>query len=312
MLDVRRMRVLREVAERGSFAAAAQALSFTPSAVSQQIATLEREAGVPLVERGPRSIRMTAAGWALAEHTDGILASLEAAEAEIQAIAGVRGGMLRLASFPTAYATIMPAALTEFRARHPGVELTLTEADPLLSIARLKSGEIDLALLYEYDYVPLPEDDSVERIALTDDAIRVLVPMGHPSARKRAVPLDSLAGERWITSTARSSCHEFVARSCRASGFDPDIRFESDDHGVWQGLVAAGVGVALAPDLALENLHPGVVARPVALHPLKRRIYTAFRAGGRSAAIDAMLDVLRETVAAREASAPIAAEAAKA
>jgi DNA-binding transcriptional LysR family regulator len=121
MLDVRRMRVLREVAERGSIAAAAQALSFTPSAVSQQIATLEREAGVSLVERGPRSIRMTAAGRALAEHTDGILASLEAAEAEIQAIAGVRGGMLRLASFPTAYATIMPAALTEFRASHPGV-----------------------------------------------------------------------------------------------------------------------------------------------------------------------------------------------
>ena len=304
MLDVRRMRVLREVAERGSIAAAAQALAFTPSAVSQQIATLEREAGVALVERGPRSIRMTAAGMALVEHTNGILASLEAAEAEIQAIAGLRGGMLRLASFPTAYATIMPTAVTEFRTRHPGIELSLTEADPLLGIARLKSGEIDMALLYEYDYVPLPEDDSVERIALTDDAIRVLLPLDHPSARKRAVPLDSLVGERWITSTVRSSCHEFVARSCRASGFEPDIGFESDDHGVWQGLVAAGVGVALAPDLALENLHPGVVARPVALHPLKRRIYTGFRASGRSAAIDAMLDVLRETVAAREGASP--------
>jgi DNA-binding transcriptional LysR family regulator len=144
-----------------------------------------------------------------------------------------------------------------------------------------------------------------------DDEIRVLLPLGHRSARRRAVPLDSLADERWITSTARSSCHEFVARSCRASGFEPDIGFESDDHGVWQGLVAAGEGVVLAPDLALENLYPGVVARPVALHPLKRRIYTGFRAGGRSAAIDAMLDVLRETVAAREASSP-AAEAAKA
>src|ERR671937_188479 len=122
MLDVRRMRVLREVAERGSIAAAAQALAFTPSAVSQQIATLEREAGVALVERGPRSIR-------------------------------------------------------------------LTEADPLNSIARLKSGELDLALLYEYDYVPLPEDNAVEKIALTDDAIRVLVPLGHPAAKRRAVPL---------------------------------------------------------------------------------------------------------------------------
>ena len=301
--------MLREVAERGSIAAAAQALAFTPSAVSQQIATLEREAGVALVERGPRSIRLTAAGRALVEHTDGILASLEAAEAEIQAIAGVRGGMLRLASFPTAYATLMPAAITEFRARHPGVELTLTEADPRASLARVKSGELDLALLYEYDYVPLPEDDAVEKIALTDDAIRVLVPLGHPAAKRRAVPLDSLREEQWITSTARSSCHEFVARSCRASGFEPDIGFESDDHGVWQGLVAAGVGVALAPELALENLHPGVAARPVALHPLKRRIYVGFRAGGRSPAIEAMLDVLRETVATRDASSAKAAEA---
>ena len=301
------MRALREVAERGSIAAAAQALSFTPSAVSQQIATLEREAGVALVERGPRSVRLTEAGRALVEHTDGILASLEAAEADIQAIAGVRGGVLRLASFPTAYATIMPAAIGEFRARHREVELTLTEADPLMSIARLKSGELDLALLYEYDYVPLPEDDSVKRFALADDSIRVLLPNGHRHARRRAVPLDALAHEHWITSTARSSCHEFVARSCRAAGFEPDIGFESDDHGVWQGLVAAGVGVALAPELALENLHPGVVARAVALHPLKRRIYTAHRAGGTSPAIAAMLDVLREAVAARAAPEPIAA-----
>jgi DNA-binding transcriptional LysR family regulator len=203
----------------------------------------------------------------------------------------------------------MPAAIAEFRDRHPGVELTLTETDPLAGLAHLKSGELDLALLYEYDYVPLPEDDSIERIPLTDDPIRVLLPQGHRSAKRRAVPLDALAEEHWITSTARSSCHEFVARSCRASGFEPDIGFESDDHGVWQGLVAAGVGVALAPELALENLHPGVVARPVALHPLKRRIYVAFRAGGRSAAIDAMLDVLNETVAARHAPASAAAEA---
>ena len=309
MLDVRRMRVLKSVAEEGSIAAAAQALSFTPSAVSQQIATLEREAGVSLVERGPRSIRLTDAGRALVEHTEGILASLEAAEAEIQAIAGVRGGILRLASFPTAYATIMPAAIAEFRSRHPAVELTLTEADPLMSLARVKSGELDLALLYEYDYVPLPEEDALERDILTDDPIRILLPRGHRETRRRAVSLDTLAEERWITSTARSSCHEFVSRACRAAGFEPSIGFESDDHGVWQGLVAAGVGVALAPDLALEHLHPGVEARPVALQPLKRRIYTVYRAGGRSPAIDAMLEVLRETVTRREAPQPVAADA---
>jgi len=187
MLDVRRMRVLSAVAEHGSIAAAAQALAFTPSAVSQQIATLEREAGVALVERGPRSVRLTEAGRALVAHTDGIVASLAAAEAEIQAIAGLRGGMLRLASFPTAYATIMPQAIAEFRRRHPAVELSLTEADPLASLARIKSGELDLALMYEYDYVPFPEDDSVEQTYLLDDPIRVVLPKGHRAARRRAV-----------------------------------------------------------------------------------------------------------------------------
>jgi DNA-binding transcriptional LysR family regulator len=306
MLDVRRMRVLREVAERGSMAAAAQALSFTPSAVSQQVATLEREVGIALVERGPRSIRLTEAGRALVAHTEGILAGLEAAEAEIHAIAGVRGGILRLASFPTAYATIMPAALVEFRRRHPSIELTLTEADPLDSLERLKSGGLDLALLYEYDHVPFPNEDAVEQVDLLEDPIRVLLPGFHPATRRRAVRLESLAGEAWITSTARSSCHLFVTRACRAAGFEPSIGFESDDHAVWQGLVAAGVGVALAPDLALSPLHPGVEARPLALTPLKRRVFAAHRVGGRSPAITAMLDVIRETIAARGAELPAA------
>ena len=236
----------------------------------------------------------------LVAHTDGIVASLAAAEAEIQAIAGLRGGMLRLSSFPTAYATIMPRAIGEFRRRHPAVELTLTEADALASIGRIKSGELDLALVYEYDFVPLPEDDSVERTHLLDDPIRVVLPRGHRVAKRRAVRLDELADESWISSTPRSSCYEFVARACRAAGFEPNIGFESDDHGVWQGLVAAGVGVALAPDLALETLYPGVEARPVALSPLKRRVFAVHRTGGRSPAIEAMLEVIAETIAARE------------
>ena len=300
MLDVRRMRVLSAVAEHGSIAAAAQALAFTPSAVSQQIATLEREAGVALVERGPRSVRLTEAGRALVAHTDGIVASLAAAEADIQAIAGLRGGMLRLASFPTAYATIMPRAIGEFRHRYPAVELSLTENDPLASLARIKSGELDLALAYEYDFVPFPEDDAVERTELMDDPIRIVLPQGHRAARRRAVRLDDLSDELWISSTVRSSCHEFVSRACRAAGFEPNIGFESDDHGVWQGLVAAGVGVALAPDLALESLYPGVEARPVALNPLKRKIFGVHRTGGCSPAIEAMLEVIAETIAARE------------
>jgi molybdate transport repressor ModE-like protein len=301
MLDVRRMRLLREVANRGSIAAAAQALSFTPSAVSQQIATLERETGVALVERGPRSVRLTEAGRALVEHTEEVVARLQAAEADIQAIAGLRRGTLRVASFPTAYATIMPGAIAAFRAAHPDVALTLTEADPLSSFARLEAGELDVALVYEYDFVPLAADEAVELVHLMDDPVNVLLPRTHPAARRRAVRLIDLADESWITSTPRASCHAFVRRACNAAGFEPELRMQSDDHGTWQGLVAAGVAVALVSELSLPILHPAVVVRPVAPRPLGRRIYAAHRVGaGRSEGVAAMLEILHAEVAARE------------
>ena len=301
MLNVRRMRVLREVANRGSIAAAAQALSFTPSAVSQQIAALEREAGVALVERGPRSIRLTEAGRALVAHTDGVLARLQTAEADIQAIAGLRRGTLRVASFPTAYATILPRAIAEFRRRHPAVELTLTEADPLDTFARLKSGEIDVGLVYEYDFVPLPPDDAIELVHLLDDPVNALVSRRHRAARRPTVRLDELADESWITSTSRSSCHSFVRRACMAAGFEPRVTMESDDHGVWQGLVAAGVGVALASELSLTTLHPDVAVRPVAPRRLGRRIFAAHRVGAaRSPGTSEMIAAIAEAAATRE------------
>ena len=307
MLDVRRMRILREVAERGSLAHAARALSFTPSAVSQQIAALEREAGVALLERGPRSVRLTDAGRALVDHTDAILSRLEAAEAEMQAIAGLRGGILRLASFPTAYATLIPPAISEFRRQHPGIELTLTEADPALAFEHLASGEIDLALVYEYDFVPLAENPAVELVRLLDDPINALLPRAHPAATHGAVRLEDLAGDAWITSTRRSSCHSFVARACRAAGFEPRVTMESDDHGVWQGLVAAGMGVALASELSVPVPHPGVVVVPVGPRSLARRIYAVRRAsGGRAPAVGAMIAVLLEVARDR---APLAATA---
>src|SRR5258708_3495485 len=144
MLNVNRLRVLREVAARGSFSAAAQSLSYTQSPVSQQIATLEAETGTLLVERRPRGLRLTPAGQALVEHADAIMARLESAEAELASIAGVGGGRLRMASFPTAGATLMPLAVAEFSARHPGVELTLAEGEPEDMAPRLRDGEFDL------------------------------------------------------------------------------------------------------------------------------------------------------------------------
>src|SRR5690349_23437932 len=196
MLDVRRMRVLREVAARGSFSAAAESLSFTQSAVSQQIAALEREAGCTLVQRNARGIRLTEAGEALVRHTEAILARIGEAEAELEAIAGVRGGRLRLASFESAAATLMPLAIAAFRAAHPGVELSLIMGEPEQTAPLLKSGELDLAL--GYDSRIRDEVDGLARRHLLSDPMFLAMPVDHPLARKRNVKLADFADDPWI------------------------------------------------------------------------------------------------------------------
>jgi DNA-binding transcriptional LysR family regulator len=308
MLDVRRMRVLREVAERGSIAAAAQALAFTPSAVSQQIATLEREAGVALVERGPRSVSLTPAGWRLVEHAEAILDRLARAETDLREFAG-EPPVLRVGAITTAAVGIVPDALVRFGAVRPDVDVTVAEADSLVSLARLPTREIDLAIVFEYDFVPLPVDTRVVYEILLEEPLRVVLPASHPLARRRAVRLADLAEETWIRGTPRSSCHPFTERACRAAGFEPRIRFEFDDYAAMQNLVASGAGVALAPDLGLTRLSPGVAARPIAFGP-KRRVLAAYRDGeGGLFGIPDMLAALRETVAAREPLFPAAAGA---
>src|SRR5918912_2834898 len=192
MLDVRRMRVLREGAARGSFSAAAEALSFTQSAVSQQVAALEREAGTTLLERGSRGVRLTDAGRALVSHADVILARIEAAEEELAAIAGLRGGRLRLASFQSAGATLVPRAVAAFRERHPGVELAMIEAEPDEASERLRAGDIDLALVYDFEHLPGMLDGELELTPLLEDPYDVILPRDHPLAKRRALRLRDL------------------------------------------------------------------------------------------------------------------------
>ena len=308
MLDVRRLRVLREVALRGSIAGAAEALRFTPSAVSQQVAKLEREAGIPLVERGPRSVSLTPAGWRLVEHAEAILDRLARAEIELRALAGEPPG-LRLGAITTAAVGIVPDALVRFGVVRPDVEVTVAEADTLASLAGLPTRELDLAIVFEYDYVPLPSDTRVVYEVLLEEPLRVVLPTSHPLAQRRAVRLADLADETWIRSTPRSSCHPFTERACRAAGFEPRIRFEFDDYAAMQNLVASGAGVALAPDLGLTRLSPGVAARPIAFAP-KRRVLAAYRNGEEGLfGIPEMLAALREAVAAREPLFPAAAGA---
>jgi DNA-binding transcriptional LysR family regulator len=295
MLDVRRMRVLREVAARGSFSAAADALAYTQSAVSQQIAALEREAGTTLVERNARGVRLTDAGRALVEHADAILARLSDAEAELEAIAGLRGGRLRLAAFPSAGASIMPEAIARFRERHPAVELTLEPAEPGPALSKLRGGEVDIALDITVSYRSLP-DDGVDRLHLLDDPMYVALPRTHPLARKRGLKLEELADESWILGTT-GSCPDasIFLRSCQVAGFEPRIAFNSDDYFAMQGFVAAGVGASFIPDLALMSVREDIVVRSLGPKPPVRQIMAAtLKDSFLSPAKQAMLDVLVE------------------
>jgi molybdate transport repressor ModE-like protein len=293
MLDVRRMRVLREVAQRGSFSAAAEALSFTQSAVSQQIAALEREAGTTLVERSARGVRLTQAGEAVVRHTDAILARLAEAEAELEAIAGLRGGRLRTAAFESAGSTIMPLAIAAFRGRHPAVELSMSLVEPEDSLPRLRSGELDLALTFDSH-----GGASVDGIALEhvlDDPMYLVVSREHPLARKRNLRLADLADDPWIGGAAGCECNRLIRRTCAAAGFDPRIAFETDDYTAVQGFVAAGVGVSLIAELGLRTVRDDIVVRSLGRETPIRHIYAATLAEGyRSPASQAMLEILRE------------------
>jgi len=300
MLSVARLRLLKEVAYRGSFSAAAEALSYTQSAVSQQIAALEAETGMPLLERHPRGVTLTAAGHTLVGHAEGILARLDAAEAALSSIAGLRGGRLRMASFPTAGATLMPMAIAEFRAAYPDVELTLAEGEPEEIIPRLRRGELDLALLFEFDgQTPLGED--VSRTELLRDPMYLALPRGHALAEKSRLRLADLAAESWVQTSHESPCARHVVRCCHAAGFEPSVSFESDDYHTVQGLVAAGVGVALIPQLALSAVRDDILTRSLSPAPPLRRVIAATPAGARLVpGAPAMLGVLEATAARYE------------
>jgi DNA-binding transcriptional LysR family regulator len=277
MLDVKRMRVLREVAAKGSFSAAAASLSYTQSAISQQIAALEREAGTTLVERNARGVRMTDAGRALVHHADAILARLADAEAELEAISGLRAGRVRLASFPSAGATLMPKAIAAFREAHPGVEVQLHPAEPDDGLALLRAGDIDIALTIVTTWDDTCEiREGVDLTHILDDPMYVAVPDWHPLARKRSLRLLDLAEEQWILGST-GSCPDtsIFLRECERAGFEPKIVFHSDDYFAIQGFVAAGMGVSFVPDLALVALREDITIRSIGARPPARRIMAA-------------------------------------
>src|ERR671937_1239771 len=299
MLNVQRLRVLKEVAAHRSFSAAADALSYTQSAVSQAVATLEAETGAKLIERDRKGVRQTAAGATLVAHADAILSRIEAAEAELKSILGLHGGLLRMASFPTAGNTLMPLAIAKFRTAHPLVELSLAEGEPEEIAPRLRAGEFDMALLFEFHEVGDKLGRGLREVDLLEDPMHVALPAGHALAEKEALKLEDLQDEAWVQTSASSACARHVVRLCHAAGFEPIVSFESDDYQTVQGLVAAGVGVALIPELALTSVRDDIVVRVLSPRAPARRVVAATsRGAGIAPAARVMLELLEEGAAA--------------
>jgi DNA-binding transcriptional LysR family regulator len=304
MLDSRRLRVLCEVARHGSFSAAADALGYTQPAVSRQIATLEAEVGTMLVRRVPQGAVLTEAGRLLAKRSETILAGLQDAETELRALRGLQGGTLRLATFASAAASIAPIAVARFRERYPEVELVIGMLDPEESIPRLRTGEFDLALSHDPRSYPSSNAEAVgpggdlDIVPLFEDPMYVALPAGHRLAETAELALGDFAQEPWMLATG-NTCPDsrLFMRACHDAGFEPRIAFQNDDYSAILGFVAAGVGVALIPDMVTRGVRHDVIIRALDPPPPPRPISAILMAGYRSPSAAVMLNVLTEVSA---------------
>ncbi|MFE2252688.1 LysR substrate-binding domain-containing protein [Streptomyces lavendulae] len=313
MLDVRRLRLLRELARRGTIAAVAQALSFSPSAVSQQLSVLEREAGLPLLERTGRTVRLTPAAQNLVRHADAVLERLERADADLAEARSGLAGAQRIGAFPTATRAIVPAALVHLARRHPGLEPMVSETDPAAVAHALRAGDLDVALVHEYDLVPEPPEPGLATRPLYGEAMYLAGPAPAAAAGPGALPgaadpgappaggpgqdavLRAHRDDPWITATPGTLCHAMTVRACRAAGFTPRVRHQVDEFATVLALVAVGQGVAVVPQLGVTGpAGPGVSL--VRLH-MERRTKIAFRSGaGAHPAVAAFTAALRAAV----------------
>lgn len=311
LLDLKRLAMLREVDRRGSFAAAAEAMSFTPSAVSQQMAALGREMGVALFERTPQGMRLTESAQALVAHTEAVFARLAEAQGEIEAIAGGVGGRLRLGSFPTATVSFAAQAMQNFRELCPGVQLAFADGEPYESVARLKERELDLAVLFDFDHWTAATDYDgravcgdceIECLALFDDPFRVVLPAGHPLARFESIEIAQLDGERVIGSPA--TCSPWgtdLQHLCRTEQVAPEFEphYRTADFAALQAIVATGRGLTLVPELALSTPHPDTISRPLVGGPVRHVSIASLAGIEPSPACQVMVDVIVELTAAR-------------
>lgn len=296
MLDVRKLRVLHEVAAQGSFSAAATQLHFSPSAVSQHIAALEDQTGAKLVVRSSRGVRLTDAGQLLVRHADAVLRRLQDAEAELGAMLALRGGRLRLAAFASVGATLLAQAIAGFHRAHPDVEVSLIDADAGPALDALRRGEIDLALVFNYNVAQLVDPEDVDLNEILVEPIYAVLPATHRlAAAPEPIRLSQLAAEPWIQCYT-ASCGLLLDRAARDAGFTPAVAFQTDDYPATLALIATGLGVALLPSIALVDLSNDVCVRHISSPRLTRHIAGATAPGhDHPPAVTAMLEALHQT-----------------
>ncbi|GAA3728160.1 DNA-binding transcriptional LysR family regulator [Spinactinospora alkalitolerans] len=288
MFETRRLRLLLELAQRGTVTAVADAAAMTPSAVSQQLAQLQREAGVALYVREGRLLRITDAGWLLVRHTERLLTGLEEAHSELAELAGSVTGPVRLSAFPTVARALVPDAVARCRRAHPRLRIVLDEREAPESLAALRGHDTDLALVYAYELLPPHDTRGIALTRLLTEAFVVLLPPDRDPP-EGALALDSLADETWISAYGDTAGRAALDRACAQAGFTPRVDYASNDYTVIIALVRAGLGVALVPRLALEPGDSDIVVRPLEGDPVTRVISLAARPGtGRHPALRAL------------------------
>ncbi len=293
MIDVRRLRLLLELTRRGTVTAVAEALAYTPSAVSQQLAALEREAGVPLLERTGRRVALTPACTVLAGYAESVIAVLEEASAALAATRDSLTGPLRIGAFPSAARVILPPALVALGRDHPGLELMVTELDPVDVPPALHTGSLDVALTFVYDYVPATPDPALETEPLLEEVVYLA------TSDPAQTSIEDCCDAPWIAGSPGTLCHTLIIRACEAQGFTPRIRHHADDFGTVLALIEAGQGVSLIPQLGLPGTPSGVAITPLAA---RRRSGIAYRKGTRHhPAIEAFVEAISESALASSA-----------
>ncbi|WP_413804747.1 LysR family transcriptional regulator [Streptomyces sp. OE57] len=253
MLTPPQLQAICEVVAAGSFRTAAQRLGYTPSAVSQQISTVERALGVPLFERSPRSVRPTAAGLRLALRAGRLLADLSATENEMRAYAAAERGRLRLGSFWSAGFRLVPTVLTGFLRDRPEVDVRYEEGDPHVTVPAVLEGRLDLAVIFEYGVVPHSWPEGLEHTLVREEPLYLLLPAGHPLAGRQRIRLADLRDERWISYHEDTDAAHCLRHICAAGGFLPEVLFRTNDYNLPYELVRQGLGVAIAPELAVVD-----------------------------------------------------------